>query len=63
MTLASIVEIETGIEGERPLIAGVFYNRLKLGMKLQFDPTVSYAVTRGDHPLGLTLTRAVLDLA
>ena len=61
--LASIVEKETGIEAERPLIAGVFYNRLKLGMKLQSDPTASYAITQGDHPLGHTLSRADLDLA
>ena len=63
VTLASIVEKETGIEAERPLIAGVFYNRLKLGMKLQSDPTASYAITQGDHPLGHTLSRADLDLA
>jgi UPF0755 protein len=44
LTLASIIEKETGIEAERPLVSAVFHNRLKRQMPLQSDPTVIYGV-------------------
>jgi UPF0755 protein len=43
VTMASLVEKETGVPAERPLVSSVFWNRIGLGMKLECDPTVQYA--------------------
>ncbi|AIF80620.1 aminodeoxychorismate lyase family protein [endosymbiont of Acanthamoeba sp. UWC8] len=50
LALASIVEKESSINAEKPLVAGVYLNRLRINMPLQADPTVIYGMTGGVEP-------------
>ena len=57
VTLASIVEKETGVPEERRMVAGLYSNRVRTGMLLQADPTIIYPITKG-KPLGRRIRRS-----
>ena len=62
LVLASIIEKETGLASERHIVASVFTNRIKKGMKLQTDPSVTYGITKGQKFLGRGLSKSDLKL-
>lgn len=61
LTLASIIEKETGVSDERPVVSSVLVNRIREGWQLQFDPTIIYGITRGEGILDRPIRQSDID--
>lgn len=61
VTMASLIEKETGVPAERPLVSSVYHNRLRLGMLMQCDPTIIYGLILEDRYKGTLLERDIRD--
>lgn len=61
LTLASIIEKETGVTEERPVVSSVLVNRIREGWQLQFDPTIIYGITRGEGILDRSIRQSDID--
>lgn len=59
MALAAIVQKETAMVEERPIVAGLYINRLKIGMPLQADPTVIYAMKKSENDFNQVIKRVL----
>lgn len=61
VTMASLIEKETAVPGERPLVSSVYHNRLRIGMRMQCDPTIIYGLILDNRYDGKLLEQHIRD--